>query len=157
MFQGCSQRANFAALTQVSRFNQVKLTTKGRYAVTAMLDLAVHQKKSETVALADIAKRQGLSQSYLEQLLGTLRRKGLVNSIRGAQGGYALAKPLTDISVAEIILAIEEPLDTTKCAGASNCQKGERCMTHKLWSQLNNVIITFLDDVSLQKLVDDYK
>ena len=135
----------------------MKLTTKGRYAVTAMLDLAIHQKESESVALVDIANRQGLSQSYLEQLLGTLRRKGLVNSIRGAQGGYSLSKPLAEISVANIILAIEEPLDTTKCAGAANCQKGERCITHRLWSQLNGVIINFLDDVSLQKLVDDYR
>lgn len=130
----------------------MKLTTKGRYAVTAMLDLAMHQQNT-TVSLADIALRQDISQSYLEQLFSKLRRKGLVSSVRGPQGGYRLGRELGEISVADIILAIDEPLDTTRCAGAANCQKGERCITHHLWDELNVVIVNFLDGVSLENLV----
>ncbi len=129
----------------------MKLTTKGRYAVTAMLDLALHQQGS-TVSLADIALRQDISQSYLEQLFSKLRRKELVTSVRGPQGGYRLGREARAISVADIILVIDEPLDTTRCAGAANCQRGERCITHHLWDELNEVIVSFLRSVSLQQL-----
>ena len=130
----------------------MKLTTKGRYAVTAMLDVALHQEKA-AVALADIAMRQDISQSYLEQLFSKLRRRGLVMSHRGALGGYRLAKTTAEITVADIIDAIDEPMDTTRCAGARNCHKGERCVTHHLWMDLNGVISTFLQGVSLASLM----
>ena len=134
----------------------MKLTTKGRYAVTAMLDVALYQADSPTgaVPLTDIANRQKLSQAYLEQLFGKLRRKGLVTSIRGPQGGYSLVKDAEQISIADIIFAIDEPIDTTRCAGAANCQKGERCMTHHLWAELNHVIFKFLSGVSLKSLTE---
>jgi Rrf2 family iron-sulfur cluster assembly transcriptional regulator len=131
----------------------MKLTTKGRYAVTALLDLALNRKPDSAVALVDISVRQNISQSYLEQLFAKLRKAGLVTSIRGPRGGYSLALPASDISVARIIEAIDEPLDTTKCGGASNCQKGERCITHNLWESLNTVIFNFLEGVSLQQLI----
>ncbi|OGT31168.1 MAG: hypothetical protein A3E87_04600 [Gammaproteobacteria bacterium RIFCSPHIGHO2_12_FULL_35_23] len=135
----------------------MKLTTKGRYAVTAMLDVAIHQVTSQSgvVPLADIASRQKLSQAYLEQLFSKLRKKGLVGSSRGPQGGYSLVKEAGQITVAEIIFAIDEPIDTTRCGGAANCQKGERCMTHQLWSELNGVIFKFLASVSLKTLMEN--
>ncbi|MHB8253112.1 MAG: Fe-S cluster assembly transcriptional regulator IscR [Acidiferrobacter sp.] len=132
----------------------MKLTTKGRYAVTAMLDLAVHQK-SETVALADIAARQGISLSYLEQLFAKLRRKGLVASVRGPGGGYSLALPTSKISVAQIVVAIDENIDATRCGGEENCQGEERCLTHQLWTELSRRIYEFLDGITLADLVTE--
>jgi len=126
----------------------MKLTTKGRYAVTAMLDLALHQAQGP-VSLADIAKRQDLSQAYLEQLFTRLRKHELVNSTRGPGGGYVLSKSSAEVSVAEIIAAMDDSVDTTQCAGANNCRRGERCLTHDLWSSLNLVINNFLQNVSL--------
>ena len=126
----------------------MKLTTKGRYAVTAMLDLAMHQAQGP-VSVSDIAKRQDLSQSYLEQLFGKLRKHELVNSIRGPGGGYELTKEPKAITVADIVGAINDSVDTTQCAGAENCRRGERCLTHNLWSSLNNVISNFLQSVTL--------
>ena len=133
----------------------MRLTTKGRFAVTAMLDLALNQG-ARPVTLAGISRRQGISLSYLEQLFGKLRRHSLVDSVRGPGGGYTLAKQSESMSVAEIIIAVDEPIDATQCGGKENCQgEGGRCMTHELWSTLNQRMVEFLDSVTLQKLVDD--
>jgi Rrf2 family iron-sulfur cluster assembly transcriptional regulator len=131
----------------------VRLTTKGRYAVTAMLDLAMHQGGGPT-ALADIASRQGISLSYLEQLFARLRRRGLVSSVRGPGGGYNLARDGNGIHVAEVIAAVDENLDTMRCGGAGNCQNDGPCLTHDLWQDLSNRIYDYLSNVSLQDLVD---
>ncbi|MHB1566045.1 MAG: Fe-S cluster assembly transcriptional regulator IscR [Acidiferrobacter sp.] len=132
----------------------MKLTTKGRYAVTAMLDLAVHQQEV-TVTLADIAARQGISLSYLEQLFARLRRKGLVASVRGPGGGYSLAMPAATISVAQIVVAINENIDATRCGGEENCQREQRCLTHQLWTELSQRIYDFLDGITLADLVNE--
>ncbi|MDA8361676.1 MAG: Fe-S cluster assembly transcriptional regulator IscR [Gammaproteobacteria bacterium] len=132
----------------------MKLTTKGRYAVTAMLDLAVHQQET-TVALGDIAERQGISLSYLEQLFAKLRRKGLVASVRGPGGGYSLGLPAAQISVAQIVMAINENIDATRCGGEKNCHGEERCLTHQLWSELSRRIYEFLDGITLADLVTE--
>ena len=129
----------------------MKLTTKGRYAVTAMLDLALHYQQG-AVTLADIARRQGISLSYLEQLFARLRRNGLVDSVRGPGGGYTLAEPPNKISVAQIIIAINENIDATRCGGEKNCQGEERCLTHHLWEDLSNRIYDFLNDITLGEL-----
>ena len=133
----------------------MRLTTKGRFAVTAMIDLALRQNNGP-VTLAAISQRQQISLSYLEQLFGKLRRHNLVESTRGPGGGYTLGRKATDISVADIILSVDEPIDATHCAGKENCL-GEtgRCMTHELWTSLNQRMIDFLNSVNLQKLVDD--
>jgi len=131
----------------------VRLTTKGRYAVTAMLDLAMHQGAGPT-ALADIARRQGISLSYLEQLFARLRRRGLVSSVRGPGGGYNLAREGSGIHVAEVIAAVDENLDTTRCGGAGNCHNDGPCLTHDLWQDLSDRIYDYLSHVSLQELVD---
>jgi Rrf2 family transcriptional regulator, iron-sulfur cluster assembly transcription factor len=131
----------------------MKLTTRGRYAVIALVDLAQHESKGP-VGLADIASRQGLSQSYLEQLFAALRRRKLVKSVRGPGGGYYLNSPAEAVSVAAIMQAIDEPVDTTKCQGEANCQAGDRCATHHLWIGLNKVIFDYLDQVSLASLTE---
>jgi Rrf2 family transcriptional regulator, iron-sulfur cluster assembly transcription factor len=131
----------------------MRLTTKGRYAVTAMLDLAIHQGKGPT-ALADIAQRQGISLSYLEQLFAKLRRSGLVSSVRGPGGGYNLARPASEIHVAEVITAVDENVDTTRCGGAANCYNNGPCLTHDLWMDLSQRIHDYLNHISLQQLVD---
>jgi Rrf2 family iron-sulfur cluster assembly transcriptional regulator len=130
----------------------MRLTTKGRFAVTAMVDLTMRQSRGP-VTLAGISERQKISLSYLEQLFGKLRRRKLVNSVRGPGGGYNLAMPAQDISVADIILAVDEPLDATSCAGKENCLEDKRCMTHDLWTRLNEKIYEFLASVSLADLV----
>ncbi len=132
----------------------MKLTTKGRYAVTAMLDLAVHQQEA-TVSLGDIAARQGISLSYLEQLFAKLRRKGLVASVRGPGGGYSLGMPPAQISVAQIVMAINENIDATRCGGEENCHGEERCLTHQLWTELSRRIYEFLDGITLADLVTE--
>src|SRR3990172_9324874 len=130
----------------------MKLTTKGRYAVTAMLDLALHYDKG-SVTLAEIARRQGISLSYLEQLFAKLRRCGLVESVRGPGGGYNLAKVPAEISVAQIVLAINENIDATRCGGERNCQGDEPCLTHQLWEDLSGQIYNFLNGITLGELV----
>lgn len=130
----------------------MKLTTKGRYAVTAMLDLALRYGKG-AVTLADIAKRQGISLSYLEQLFAKLRRTGLVDSVRGPGGGYTLAMEPNKISVAEIIVAINENIDATRCGGEKNCHGDEACLTHQLWEDLSMRIHEFLNGITLGDLV----
>lgn len=131
----------------------MKLTTKGRYAVTAMLDLALHNEKGP-VTLADIADRQGISLSYLEQLFSRLRKKELVSSVRGPGGGYSLASPASEVHIAEVISAVDEVVDATRCGGAGNCHNNERCLTHDLWHDLSARIYEYLSDISLQDLVD---
>ncbi len=131
----------------------MKLTTKGRYAVTAMLDLALHYEKG-AVTLADIARRQGISLSYLEQLFAKLRRNGLVDSVRGPGGGYNLAMDPSKISVAEIIIAINENIDARRCGGEKNCHGDQECLTHQLWEDLSDRIHDFLAGISLADLVN---
>lgn len=130
----------------------MKLTTKGRYAVTAMLDLALHYQKG-AVTLAEIAKRQGISLSYLEQLFARLRRNGLVDSVRGPGGGYTLATEPAKISVVEIIQAINENIDARRCSGEKNCHGDDTCLTHQLWEDLSERIHTFLSGITLADLV----
>ncbi len=131
----------------------MRLTTKGRFAVTAMVDLALRQGKGP-VTLAGISERQDISLSYLEQLFGKLRRHSLVDSVRGPGGGYTLAKPLDAVSVADIIRAVDEPMDATQCGGKENCRNEQRCMTHDLWVSLNEKIYDYLDSVTLGGLVE---
>ena len=133
----------------------MRLTTKGRFAVTAMIDLALRQSNGP-VTLAAISQRQRISLSYLEQLFGKLRRHELVDSTRGPGGGYTLARKASDMTVADIILSVDEPLDATHCGGKENCLgEAGRCMTHELWSALNARMVEFLDSVTLQKLVEE--
>jgi len=130
----------------------MRLTTKGRFAVTAMIDLAM-RGGSEPVTLADISARQKISLSYLEQLFGKLRRHVLVESVRGPGGGYRLARPSDTVSVADIILAVDEPIDATQCGGKENCRDDQKCLTHDLWANLNARIFDYLQSVSLAQLV----
>ena len=130
----------------------MKLTSKGRYAVTAMLDVALHSEKGP-VPLADISERQEISLSYLEQLFARLRREKLVTSIRGPGGGYLLGREAIDIAVGEVIKAVDESVDATRCQGQSDCQNGQRCLTHNLWKDLSDRIEMFLDNISLGELV----
>jgi Rrf2 family iron-sulfur cluster assembly transcriptional regulator len=131
----------------------MRLTTKGRFAVTAMLDLALHGSDGP-VTLAGISERQKISLSYLEQLFGKLRRRELVESVRGPGGGYYLAREANLVSVADIVRAVEEPLDSTQCAGRENCHDNQRCMTHELWEELNETVYGFLSNVKLSALVE---
>lgn len=131
----------------------MRLTTKGRYAVTAMLDLAIHHGSGPT-ALADIAQRQGISLSYLEQLFSKLRKRSLVSSVRGPGGGYNLARNASEIHIAEVISAVDENVDTTRCGGAHNCQNEGPCLTHDLWHDLSSRIYDYLNRITLQDLVD---
>jgi Rrf2 family iron-sulfur cluster assembly transcriptional regulator len=130
----------------------MRLTTKGRFAVTAMIDVALHGSESP-VTLAAISERQKISLSYLEQLFGKLRRHGLVDSVRGPGGGYNLARGADSVSVADIITAVDEPIDATQCGGKENCHDDRRCMTHELWAGLNAHIFSFLRSVTLAELV----
>jgi Rrf2 family iron-sulfur cluster assembly transcriptional regulator len=136
----------------------MRLTTKGRFAVTAMIDLALRHGKGP-VTLSAISERQEISLSYLEQLFGKLRRHNIVASVRGPGGGYNLGRRAEDVTIADIIIAVDEPLDATQCGGKENCHAverpgGSRCMTHELWSTLNEKMVEYLDSVSLQDLVD---
>ena len=126
----------------------MRLTTKGRFAVTAMIDLALNSGEGP-VTLAAISERQKISLSYLEQLFGRLRRYGLVESVRGPGGGYCLARPDADITIADVVRAVDEMLDATQCGGLQNCRQAQRCMTHELWSTLNDRIYEFLSSVTL--------
>ncbi|HPQ95472.1 MAG: Fe-S cluster assembly transcriptional regulator IscR [Thiothrix sp.] len=130
----------------------MRLTTKGRYAVTAMLDLAIHDGK-QPVSLAEISARQEISLSYLEQLFARLRRAGLVSSIRGPGGGYQLNSLPGQISIADIIAAVDENVDATRCGGVGDCQDSKRCLTHDLWMDLSNQIRLFLSDISLADMM----
>ncbi|MEX2198512.1 MAG: Fe-S cluster assembly transcriptional regulator IscR [Burkholderiales bacterium] len=131
----------------------MRLTTKGRFAVTAMVDLAMRQTRGP-VTLAAISGRQHISLSYLEQLFGKLRRRRLVSSVRGPGGGYNLAQPAASVTVADIVTAVDEPLDATQCGGKENCKDEQRCMTHDLWATLNTKMHEYLSSVSLADLVE---
>ena len=130
----------------------MRLTTKGRFAVSAMLDLALNEH-DKPVTLAGISERQGISLSYLEQLFSRLRRNGLVKSVRGPGGGYLLAREQREISVSQIISAVDEEIDATQCGGKQNCHEDGPCMTHDLWTALNHKILEYLSSVSLADLV----
>jgi Rrf2 family transcriptional regulator, iron-sulfur cluster assembly transcription factor len=133
----------------------MKLTTRGRYAVTAMLDISCYSS-GDPITLADIASRQAISLSYLEQLFSKLRRSGLVRSIRGPGGGYVLNELPTQISVADIIRAVDEPIKTTSCDEddkSSGCRKSTRCITHHLWANMGDHIYSYLESVNLGELV----
>lgn len=134
----------------------MRLTTKGRFAVTAMVDLAMRGDHSP-VTLAGISERQKISLSYLEQLFGKLRRSNIVSSVRGPGGGYRLARPAAQIPISEIILAVDEPLDATNCTGRGDCLNGGACITHELWLGLTKTIYAYLAEVSLQQMVDAQK
>ena len=133
----------------------MRLTTKGRFAVTAMVDLAICGGR-DPVTLASISERQKISLSYLEQLFGKLRRHKLVTSVRGPGGGYYLARPSAKISIADIIVAVDEPVDTTKCGGKGDCHDDQQCITHDLWMGLNDALYGYLADVNLQQLVNNH-
>jgi len=132
----------------------MRLTTKGRFAVTAMADLTMCGGKGP-VTIAAISERQKISLSYLEQLFGKLRRSNIVESVRGPGGGYYLARPAAEITVAEIILAVDEPLDATGCGGRGDCHDDRPCITHELWMGLNKKIFDYLGSFTLQQLVDN--
>lgn len=131
----------------------MRLSTKGRYGVTAMMDLAIHDGAGP-VTLADISQCQGISLSYLEQLFSKLRKHGLVDGVRGPGGGYKLARSADSITVAEIISAVDERVDITNCGGNGDCQNGERCLTHELWSELSNRLFDFLNEITLSQFVN---
>lgn len=130
----------------------MKLTTKGRYAVTAMLDLALHAEHGP-ICLVDISNRQGISLSYLEQLFAKLRRRELVQSVRGPGGGYRLSRTPDAIYVAQVIDAVSESVDATRCQGDGGCQQGATCLTHHLWQELSDQIQNFLSQISLADLM----
>ena len=134
----------------------MKLTTKGRYAVTAMLDVAMHSRE-RPVALADVSERQHLSLSYLEQLFSRLRRQGLVSSVRGPGGGYRLGRSAEEITVADIILAVDEPVDVTRCGGKGNCHRNSRCLTHDLWTELSHKLQDFLSARTLADVLQRHQ
>ena len=132
----------------------MRLTTKGRFAVTAMIDLAMHAQE-RAVKLNAISQRRQISLSYLEQLFAKLRRAGLVESVRGPGGGYVLARPPEKINIAEIIFAAEDRLDATLCSGKANCERGQACLTHHLWENLNRTINDYLSGITLARLLDE--
>ncbi|MCO6412341.1 MAG: Fe-S cluster assembly transcriptional regulator IscR [Thiogranum sp.] len=132
----------------------MKLTSKGRYAVTAMLDLALHADEGP-VTLAGISERQNISLSYLEQLFTRLRKQGLVTSTRGPGGGYSLGRSAHEIPVADVVTAVDESVDATRCGGSGDCQSGKRCLTHDLWTELSEQIYAFLNEITLGQLVDN--
>lgn len=134
----------------------MKLTSKGRYAVTAMIDIALNQEKG-AITLSLISERQAISLSYLEQLFSKLKKAGLVSSARGPGGGYRLSRAASEISISEIISAVDESVDPRKCEGKENCLGGVRCLSHELWSDLSEMIDSFLKEITLQVVMDQKK
>lgn len=130
----------------------MRLTTKGRYAVTAMIDIALNRQRGP-VSVTEVAERQGISGAYLEQLFSKLKRAGLLASVRGPGGGYELARPLGEVTVADIIAAVGEGVDATRCHGAADCHDGATCLTHDLWTALSSHIDGFLSSVTLESLL----
>ncbi len=130
----------------------MRLTTKGRYAVTAMLDLVLHSQNTP-VTLTEIATRQTISLSYLEQLFSRLRKADLVKGVRGPGGGYRIRQTPELISIASIIEAVNEPIDSTKCGGEENCQHDSICLTHDLWAGLSDHIQDYLSQITLADLI----
>lgn len=131
----------------------MKLTSKGRYAVTAMIDIALNRQQGP-ITLSLISERQGISLSYLEQLFAKLKKADLVASARGPGGGYRLSRPASEISISQIIHAVDEVIDARKCAGKANCHGGDECLSHELWSDLSILIDSFLQNITLQSLLD---
>ena len=138
------------------RIDAMKLTTKGRFAVTAMLDLALNEA-SNPVTLSEISERQSISLSYLEQLFSRMRRMGLVKSVRGPGGGYLTAMDYDAITIKKIITSVDEQIDSTQCGGQENCKDGNRCITHDLWESLNHKIFDYLDGLTLANLVESQR
>ncbi|WP_438970446.1 Rrf2 family transcriptional regulator [Methylophaga sp.] len=134
----------------------MRLTTKGRYAVTAMLDLSLNYG-SGAITLADISERQGISLSYLEQLFARLRKQGLVSSSRGPGGGYRLSRTAENITVLDVISAVDEKVDSTQCEGRKNCHSDEKCLSHELWQSLSDQIRVYLDGITLAAVVSTYE
>ncbi|MDO4431155.1 MAG: Fe-S cluster assembly transcriptional regulator IscR [Lonepinella koalarum] len=134
----------------------MKLTSKGRYAVTAILDIALHADKGP-VTLSDISVRQHISLSYLEQLFAKLRRQGVVKSVRGPGGGYQLGLPSHEISIGMVIAAVNENINVTRCFGKENCQNGQECLTHSLWEELSERIENFLNEITVEELVNKHR
>ena len=134
----------------------MRLTTKGRYAVTAMLNLSLNYGAG-AITLADISERQGISLSYLEQLFAKLRKQGLVSSSRGPGGGYRLSRSAENITVLDVISAVDEKVDSTQCHGQHNCHADEQCVSHELWESLSNQISSYLDGITLHQVVNDYE
>ncbi len=132
----------------------MRLTTKGRYAVTAMLDLALNATE-KPITLADISQRQGISLSYLEQLFSRMRKQGLVSSARGPGGGYRLSRDANDINIAQVIEAVDEKVSVTRCEGRGDCDNGDPCLTHELWCNLSDQIYGFLNGISLGNLLEE--
>lgn len=133
----------------------MKLTTKGRYAVTAMLDLSINHSES-AITLSNISERQGISLSYLEQLFSKLRKNDLVSSTRGPGGGYRLSRPADEITVLDVILAVDENVDTRACKGKADCNNNKKCLCHKLWESLSAQIQGYLDSITLAQVVTDF-
>ncbi len=131
----------------------MRISTKGRYAVTAMMDLAIHEKYGP-VTLADISNGQDISLSYLEQIFAKLRAYGLIEGMRGPRGGYRLSRPADQITVADIIKAVDEKIDTTRCGGTGDCLEDQRCLTHELWEALSQQIHDFLDGITLAQFTE---
>ena len=134
----------------------MRLTTKGRYAVTAMLDLSLNYG-IRPITLADISDRQGISLSYLEQLFANLRRQGLVISSRGPGGGYRLSRSADEVTVLDVVSAVDEKVDATRCEGKGNCDNGEQCLSHEIWQSLSDQIRLDLSNITLGQVVKDYK
>ncbi|MCZ6853647.1 MAG: Rrf2 family transcriptional regulator [Gammaproteobacteria bacterium] len=134
----------------------MRLTTKGRYAVTAMLDIALH-RNAGPVSVIDIAARQGISAAYLEQLVSKLKRAGLLRSCRGPGGGYQLEREVTEVNISDVILAVGEGVDATRCHGSADCQDGVKCLTHDLWAELSQEIDNFLAGITLKSLIERHK
>ena len=134
----------------------MRLTTKGRYAVTAMLDLSLNYDVG-AITLADISERQGISLSYLEQLFARLRKQGLVSSSRGPGGGYRLSRNAEDITVFDVISAVDEKVDSTQCEGRQNCHGHEQCLSHELWQSLSEQIRIYLEGISLAQVVSNFE
>ena len=134
----------------------MRLTTKGRYAVTAMLDLSLNFELG-SITLADISERQGISLSYLEQLFARLRKQGLVSSSRGPGGGYRLSRTAGEITVMDVIAAVDEKVDSTQCNGKANCHGEEQCLSHELWQSLSDQIRSYLSGISLAHVVTHHE
>ena len=133
----------------------MRLTTKGKYAVTALLDLSLHQSAKDFIALSQIAERQAMPISYLEQLFRNLRKSGIVQASRGPKGGYRLSRPSTEINISEVVASVDDTLDATQCGGTADCHAGARCLAHDLWSQLNSQVDNFLINKSLEDVIAD--
>ncbi len=131
----------------------MRLTTKGKYAVTALLDLSLHQSGKKFTSLSKIAARQDMPISYLEQLFRNLRKAGIVEAARGPTGGYRLSRHSSEINVSEVVASVEGAMDATQCGGASDCHAGTRCLAHDLWSELNSQVDNFLISKSLEDVI----